>query len=217
MADFKGGDRGKGLFQQKICIGEELKLAVTVALDKFRNDEVQKELEFPTSLTAKERAFVHRYCHDAGLKTKSRGKANKRFLTAFKKETNAELFSNELVVSKEAIKTFDLLLGKFPLTGKDKHELSKAKSTSNNEQNKITSKDSRFALGQPQVPPKAKPPSYKLNNSLPIQEQKQEILDAINENQVILIAGETGSGKTTQVYTLPPLIYGGWGVCNYRR
>jgi HrpA-like RNA helicase len=34
---------------------------------------------------------------------------------------------------------------------------------------------------------------------LPITESREEILNAIFENQVVLIRGETGSGKTTQV------------------
>ena len=58
-----GGNRGQGgksLAKQDICVGEELKIAVTVAVDRFRNDENEKSLEFPSSLTANERAYVHR-------------------------------------------------------------------------------------------------------------------------------------------------------------
>lgn len=36
-------------------------------------------------------------------------------------------------------------------------------------------------------------------HSLPIADSREEILTAINTNQVVLIRGETGSGKTTQV------------------
>ncbi len=35
--------------------------------------------------------------------------------------------------------------------------------------------------------------------SLPVSERKDEIADAITNNQVVIIAGETGSGKTTQI------------------
>jgi HrpA-like RNA helicase len=34
---------------------------------------------------------------------------------------------------------------------------------------------------------------------LPIADSREEILTAINTTQVVLIRGETGSGKTTQV------------------
>ena len=36
---------------------------------------------------------------------------------------------------------------------------------------------------------------------MPIADSHDEILDAIQKNQVVLIRGETGSGKTTQVCT----------------
>jgi ATP-dependent helicase HrpA len=37
------------------------------------------------------------------------------------------------------------------------------------------------------------------NDDLPITSRKDEIIDAIKHNQVVIIAGETGSGKTTQI------------------
>ncbi|NLE02841.1 MAG: ATP-dependent RNA helicase HrpA, partial [Fibrobacter sp.] len=42
-------------------------------------------------------------------------------------------------------------------------------------------------------------PFIKYTDGLPILERKVEILDAIIKNQVVIIAGETGSGKTTQL------------------
>ena len=35
--------------------------------------------------------------------------------------------------------------------------------------------------------------------NLPIAEQKKEILDTICKNQVVVLRGETGSGKSTQL------------------
>jgi pre-mRNA-splicing factor ATP-dependent RNA helicase DHX15/PRP43 len=35
--------------------------------------------------------------------------------------------------------------------------------------------------------------------TLPIYEHKQEFMDQVNNNQVVILVGETGSGKTTQV------------------
>ena len=37
------------------------------------------------------------------------------------------------------------------------------------------------------------------NQNLPIYDHKQEVIDAIRENSVVILAGPTGSGKTTQV------------------
>lgn len=35
--------------------------------------------------------------------------------------------------------------------------------------------------------------------SLPVYEHRQQLLDAINDNQILIVVGETGSGKTTQL------------------
>lgn len=47
-------------------------------------------------------------------------------------------------------------------------------------------------------------PKIEINNSLPIYKYREEILTNIRDNQVTVIAGETGCGKTTQV---PQYIY----------
>ena len=35
--------------------------------------------------------------------------------------------------------------------------------------------------------------------ALPVSERREDIMAAISENQVVIVAGETGSGKTTQL------------------
>ncbi len=42
-------------------------------------------------------------------------------------------------------------------------------------------------------------PLFSYNPSLPITDRKDDIIDAILKNQVVIISGETGSGKTTQI------------------
>ncbi len=42
-------------------------------------------------------------------------------------------------------------------------------------------------------------PRFSYNPSLPITDRKDDIIDAILKNQVVIISGETGSGKTTQI------------------
>ena len=42
-------------------------------------------------------------------------------------------------------------------------------------------------------------PEIAYPDQLPIVERRQELLDTIRENQVVVIAGETGSGKSTQI------------------
>ena len=46
---------------------------------------------------------------------------------------------------------------------------------------------------------KANRPKLIYNDTLPITSKKDEIIDSISKNQVVIISGETGSGKTTQI------------------
>src|SRR5574344_3008382 len=42
-------------------------------------------------------------------------------------------------------------------------------------------------------------PEFSYDENLPVASKKDEIIDLIKKNQVVIIAGETGSGKTTQI------------------
>ncbi|MFS0469354.1 ATP-dependent helicase, partial [Corynebacterium striatum] len=42
-------------------------------------------------------------------------------------------------------------------------------------------------------------PAISYPEALPVSARKDDIADAIRDNQVVIIAGETGSGKTTQI------------------
>ena len=46
---------------------------------------------------------------------------------------------------------------------------------------------------------RARLPKPTFNDDLPIVQRKREIAELIERNQVIVVAGETGSGKTTQL------------------
>ena len=58
----------------------------------------------------------------------------------------------------------------------------------------------RLTPGPPQVPPPAAPSEVAGEaRKLPVWGMREQLLAAIHHNQVILVCGETGSGKTTQV------------------
>lgn len=54
------------------------------------------------------------------------------------------------------------------------------------------------------VPLNRKPDIQEARMKLPVIAEEQSIMEAIAENPVVIIAGETGSGKTTQV---PQFLY----------
>ena len=49
--------------------------------------------------------------------------------------------------------------------------------------------------------------------SLPVSARRDEIMAALKANQVIIVCGETGSGKTTQLPKIALAL--GRGACNY--
>ena len=165
----------------------------------FRNNEAEKDLEFPSSLTANERAYVHRYCQDLGLISKSRGKGNKRFLTIYKVEEECVAVKSTFNMTKSSANAINSLLSNYPVTGRDRHELSGQKLHKGiiTEQSKILARENKLVLGNsPHVPPESKDTEIgKLAGSLPIFQHKEEILKTIAENQVVMVAGDTGSGK----------------------
>ncbi|HCT43796.1 MAG TPA: hypothetical protein DF699_01125, partial [Phycisphaerales bacterium] len=46
---------------------------------------------------------------------------------------------------------------------------------------------------------KANTPKVTYAEELPVSERREEIIQAIRDNQVVIVCGETGSGKTTQL------------------
>lgn len=54
-------------------IGEDTRIAVNLTIKKLLDSSDQKELEFPSSYTAEERAYIHELARELGLKSKSRG------------------------------------------------------------------------------------------------------------------------------------------------
>lgn len=192
-----------GIFVRQKGTREELKIAVNVAIERFRQDEDQKEFTFPSSLTSSERAYVHRYCQKFGLKTKSRGQGSQRSLSVFKKEKEASLLTTELKVSAASFHNIDQLLQKFPVTNKEKQEIGHKKifKGSAHDSNRGGTKEGKHITGShPVIPPKAKENDTTADRSkLPIYSFREKLLKMFKTSQVTLVTGDTGCGKTTQV------------------
>lgn len=70
-----------------------------------------------------------------------------------------------------------------------------------------TAAEPRQPAGKPAVKPRAERPAVAPNpvppitypESLPVSARREEIARALAENQVVIVCGETGSGKTTQL------------------
>ncbi|XP_032531141.1 3'-5' RNA helicase YTHDC2 isoform X1 [Chiroxiphia lanceolata] len=194
---------GKGL--RDVRVDEEVEIAVNLALERFRYGE-DTEMEFPSSFTSTERAFVHRLCQSLGLISKSKGKGANRYLTVRKKDGSelkrAVMTCALTPVTKHAVCT---LIRNFPVTNKERTELLPKTERGNacaveSESREVIKTSGRLNDGIPQVPVKRGESDFDcFRQSLPVFEKQEEIVKIIKDNKVVLIVGETGSGKTTQI------------------
>ncbi|XP_034565378.1 3'-5' RNA helicase YTHDC2 isoform X2 [Notolabrus celidotus] len=196
--------RSNGL--KAIHIDEEVKIAVHLALERFRYGE-DKEMEFPSSLTSTERAFIHRTAQSLGYISKSRGKGTKRVLTLRKKDgSDKPRPTMPLSLSQNSLYFVRSLLQRFPLSSKERLELQpgnksgtspSADSDGGCDRNRASG---RLNNGIPMVPRRRTPTELDaFRRSLPVHERQDEVLQLIRDNRVLLVLGETGSGKTTQI------------------
>ncbi|KAM9306788.1 3'-5' RNA helicase YTHDC2 isoform 2-T2 [Pholidichthys leucotaenia] len=191
---------------REIHIGEEVKIAVNLALERFRYSD-EKEMEFPSSLSSTERAFIHRMAQSLGYISKSRGKGSDRFLTIRKKDGSDKLQPNfPLTLSQSSLYLIRNLLQKFPTSKRERADMHPsnrsgvtvaAESDSGYDKNRASG---RLHSGIPMVPWRRSPSELdSFRRFLPVHEHQEEIVKIIRENRVVLVVGETGSGKTTQI------------------
>ncbi|XP_008936551.1 PREDICTED: probable ATP-dependent RNA helicase YTHDC2, partial [Merops nubicus] len=163
-------------------------------------------MEFPSSFTSTERAFVHRLCQSLGLISKSKGKGENRYLTVRKKDGSEVTYAiMTCCLSPSTKNNIWTLIQRFPVTSKERTELlpktERGSACAVESENREMSKTSgRLNNGIPQVPVKRAESEFdSFRQSLPVFEKREEIVKIIKENKVVLIVGETGSGKTTQI------------------
>ncbi|XP_076620145.1 3'-5' RNA helicase YTHDC2 [Colletes latitarsis] len=187
-------------------IGEDTRIAVNLTLKKLMDSPHQKELEFPSSYTSDERAYIHLLAYELGLKSKSRGKGTNRFLTVYKREGSSIVQADAVIkLPKSLRQSIFTLIQNFPLNLKECHDLLPPLERERPFNTDVSVNTNTKAMGRlnnsvPQIPQlKTNFDVLNFRKSLPIFSVREEILNALNANQVVIIGGETGSGKTTQV------------------
>uniref|UniRef100_A0A672FB70 RNA helicase n=1 Tax=Salarias fasciatus TaxID=181472 RepID=A0A672FB70_SALFA len=183
----------KGL--KNIHIGEEVKIAVTRSLETFRFSD-EKELEFPSSLTSTERAFIHEMARSLGYISKSKGKGSSRFLTIKKKDGSDKAKPTlSFDISHNSLVAIRSLLQRFPISKRERSDMQLSNSFSD-----VDRISKRLNSGLPMVPLQRTPSALDgFRRSLPVFEHQEDIVQLIRDNRVVLVVGETGSGKTTQI------------------
>ncbi|WZY90088.1 hypothetical protein YC2023_046823 [Brassica napus] len=187
---------------------------------------------FEHNLSNTERGVIHQMCRKMGIQSKSSGQGNQRRLSIFKdmyrngKNKGAKEKSNkeklrcvsfppeadailqELFTyyppcdGDTAATSFNKYVGKSGKQGQWKDDFFRKPQMSGDEiLDKVASLSSRMRNDR------ALQEISKLRSRLPITSFRDAITSAVESNQVILISGETGCGKTTQGQTVSFLVH----------
>lgn len=190
---------GRG--KTNINIEEDVRIAIHYMIDKFVQDEKLNEFDFPASFTREHRAYIHDYVKNKSLKSRSHGKGNQRYLTIYKSNILSLIHDDaSLDMSDNSQKMIQMLLHK---QGGFQKEIAESYA-----RRKLFPSLTAYSLnlGSPNNSIKRIPPPSNSNlqviqerHRLPIAPFRDAILTCLNQNQVMIISGSTGSGKTTQI------------------
>jgi HrpA-like RNA helicase len=191
--------------QKKLNIIEDTKISINSIIQKFMAATDQREFKFSTSYTIDDRAYIHNLVIKLGLKSKSHGHGINRSLTIYKPNSLTKNHTGNVIkLQNSSIQLISNSIENFPLSNVEyKSLLPLTKRRNANQSQAIRqSNKSKKSLNKiaPQIP-KLKINSDILNfrQSLNIMSKREEIVKAIDLNRVVIIAGETGCGKTTQI------------------
>ncbi|XP_075885504.1 3'-5' RNA helicase YTHDC2 isoform X2 [Nelusetta ayraudi] len=183
---------------KELNVEEEFQIAAKLSLDRFYHSD-QKELEFPSCLKSSERTFVHRWAKSVGYISKSHGIGTNRYLTIIKQDCRRQLVT-WITLSSDSLEVLRDLVLRFPtssfcgdLQGSELLE----PADSGVDRNK---RSWLLHNGIPTVPQRRSLSLLdSVRRSLPVFDHQGEILQLLRENRVLLVLGDTGSGKTTQI------------------
>ncbi|GFP96380.1 probable ATP-dependent RNA helicase ythdc2 [Phtheirospermum japonicum] len=215
VADKRKPNKWKNM-QEASKVSEATRIRLVQILEQFRfsNDEVYK---FEENLTNKERAAVHVLCKKMGMKSKSSGKGLNRRLSIYKnKKTISGKVKeklNSFNFSEESKAALQDLFSWYPPNDVEMAE-DKLGESSGKSHKVRANKDDIFS--KPTITPSEiaskveslvsrikKTPNLRQiteeRAKLPIASFRDVITSTIETHQVMLICGETGCGKTTQV------------------
>ncbi|XP_018318572.1 ATP-dependent RNA helicase DHX36-like [Agrilus planipennis] len=163
-------------------------------LKLFMDDPERTFHTFPSGLSKVERAFIHRRCQSIGLSTKSSGKEPNRILT-ISKNTSTMSAATLLNLSEEADSALNELIyqhGSYAsINIANKNNISKQILNDSN--------FGRLSYGNLVNVPQIQPNNLlNFRKTLPSWNCRDEFLSHLENNQIVIVTSETGSGKTTQ-------------------
>ncbi|XVF14443.1 hypothetical protein REPUB_Repub09cG0060600 [Reevesia pubescens] len=198
-------------------VAETSMIRLTKILEKFREAE-DEVYTFEANLSNKERAVVHKVCQKMGMKSKSKGRGDQRRVSVYKIKgkinnmAGKESLTNVTFSEGSKVVLQDLFTNHPPDDGElEEKVIGKYSGKTAKIRRK---KDDIFfkpLMSNADVAEKVKtlasrrekdPNLRQINeetSKLPIASFRDAITSTVESNQVVLISGETGCGKTTQV------------------
>lgn len=169
---------------------ERMRIELDQIFREFLENPEAVQYEFPSTLNNLQRKYIHEKARKLNLTSKSHGKEPHRTLTISKRKTlvNFESFylnlSERTAAALMTSTTVPLELLNVPVKCRD-----------GGGDGWGNVKWSRPV----QVFPPRPNPLMEFRKTLPVFHMKQQILDVIRNNKVVIISSETGSGKSTQI------------------
>lgn len=195
---FARNKNGRG--NSKHHIYESVKKGLDTLLKSFRDDDSSTEYTFSSTLSTEERAYIHACAPTMGMISRSQGKGSERKLTVKKIAIFAKNQISKLNIHPNTVARATQLLQEFPLTAE---ELLDVLPLENQATRCTTDKQTHadcIKYHMPIIPQPLKASALIAERkSLPTWSHREEILNMISKNKVVMITGDTGSGKTTQV------------------
>lgn len=197
-------------------------MGVQKQLQELVEDGARFEMSFPTDLDNTQRRYIHSVAEKFGLFSKSSGKGDRRFVHVAKAKKNARMEHVSLRLQPIPVAGIPPAVGaylsKYPapplsstpgqvadqwsgMTGSAHAALAPGKASHQRGQRPLfrpLKQDSNSSSRKTQPATTAASSSFKASN-LPVYDYKQQILELVEANQVVVISGDTGCGKSTQI------------------
>lgn len=211
-----GKKRQKDGEQNNPGVAEGTRIRISRALQEFR--ETHNEVyTFEANLTNHERAVVHEVCRKMGMTSKSSGRGSQRRVSVYKTKKKVDTKKEEgnpyLNFSEEAKEVLLDLFTRYPPD--DTEMVTQMVENGSGKTEKIWGKKDdifgRPSMNKAEIAKKVELLASRIEedphlrqitegrSKLPIASFKDVITSTIESHQVVLISGETGCGKTTQV------------------
>ncbi|KAL2316839.1 hypothetical protein Fmac_030715 [Flemingia macrophylla] len=206
----------EALLHQNPKVDEVTRIRISQILEHFRasNDEVYK---FDASLSNQERALVHQMALKMGFRSKSYGLGKERRVCVQKVKKKVDTNNGfrslpHFAFSEEAKWVLGDLFAHYPPgDGNLREMVGEHSNTTHKTKQRQDDIFSRPSMSKADIARKLETLASRMNNvpnlkqiiedrsKLPIASFKDAITSTVESHQVVLISGETGCGKTTQV------------------